>query len=336
MALIKCPDCGKMFSEYAERCPDCGCPTEDVKAANKEDDSPISQNIEVTAIDEQPSSNVADNLEDESVSQESIQPSTEDDESAVVEEKNHIHKWLGGVGFIAVLITIVFIIASPFFGSQKKDNDTAQEETAQIESLEGIEGNAFTEPRTYTYKDVWEVEMDDGDGNASNVEASLSVTIIFTPQSSVRIKYEVQDIDEWEGTYTTDGKTVTMNVQNVYDSARKEVVTAKLEGDKLVLDNNNVCGIFLLKRSGVSGKGDKEQQIFGRVQYIFQNLPNHKSIEEVDNTVFTPSFLTVLEKSNGYWDMLAASDGEELAFESAFFWYQGNEIDPDGKLISVC
>lgn len=32
MALIKCPDCGRMFSEYAECCPECGCPTEDAKA----------------------------------------------------------------------------------------------------------------------------------------------------------------------------------------------------------------------------------------------------------------------------------------------------------------
>lgn len=36
MALIKCPDCGKMFSEYAEHCPVCGCPVEYAKA-EKED-----------------------------------------------------------------------------------------------------------------------------------------------------------------------------------------------------------------------------------------------------------------------------------------------------------
>ena len=31
MALIKCPDCGKMFSEYADCCPECGCPTAKAK-----------------------------------------------------------------------------------------------------------------------------------------------------------------------------------------------------------------------------------------------------------------------------------------------------------------
>ncbi len=28
MALVKCPDCGKMFSERIAACPDCGCPVE--------------------------------------------------------------------------------------------------------------------------------------------------------------------------------------------------------------------------------------------------------------------------------------------------------------------
>ncbi len=31
MALIKCIECGKMFSEHAECCPECGCPIEDIK-----------------------------------------------------------------------------------------------------------------------------------------------------------------------------------------------------------------------------------------------------------------------------------------------------------------
>ena len=28
MPLIKCPECGKMISEYANACPNCGCPKE--------------------------------------------------------------------------------------------------------------------------------------------------------------------------------------------------------------------------------------------------------------------------------------------------------------------
>lgn len=33
MALIKCTECGKEFSDKASNCPNCGCPIEDVKAA---------------------------------------------------------------------------------------------------------------------------------------------------------------------------------------------------------------------------------------------------------------------------------------------------------------
>jgi len=36
MALLKCPDCGKMVSERASACPDCGCPREFFEAPNEE------------------------------------------------------------------------------------------------------------------------------------------------------------------------------------------------------------------------------------------------------------------------------------------------------------
>ncbi len=35
MSLIKCPECGKMFSEFAINCPECGCPTEKIKEITK-------------------------------------------------------------------------------------------------------------------------------------------------------------------------------------------------------------------------------------------------------------------------------------------------------------
>ena len=31
MALIKCPECGKEFSDKAQACPNCGCPTSEAK-----------------------------------------------------------------------------------------------------------------------------------------------------------------------------------------------------------------------------------------------------------------------------------------------------------------
>ena len=333
MALIKCPDCGKKFSEYAERCPDCGCPTKDAKAANIANDSPFSQPTEGGESNEQAQSLIDEKgVEGETVSQENVQPSTENDESNIEVQKT-IRKWLWCVGIMAVLI-VGFIIVYNSFDPQKDDEETIQEETDQIENPEEIEGNAFTEPRTYTYKTVWEEEIDDDDGR---VEASLSVTIAFSPNNSVRIEYEVQDFLEWEGTYSIEGQTITINVQQVYFPERKEVITAKLEGNKLVLDNNNVCGIVLLKRNGLSGQKDEEQELFGLAQYIFQNLPDHKSIVEVDNSIFSPTFLAVLEKANGYWDMLAASDDDVSisSIKTAFLWYRGNECDSEGKLVRI-
>lgn len=251
MALIKCPDCGKMFSEYAVRCPNCGCPTKDAKAANIVNASPIPKPTEeVEGNEQEPSLVDQKNIEGETVSQENVQPSTENDESNIEVQKT-IHKWIWCVGIMAVLL-VGFIIAYNSFGSQKKHNETPQEEIAQMESSKEIEGNAFTEPRTYSYKNVWDVEMDDGYGNPSTVEASESVTIKFSPNNSVRIEYEVQEFQEWEGTYSIEGQTITMNVQQVYVPERKEVITAKLDGNELALGHNNVCGVVKLKRSGVS------------------------------------------------------------------------------------
>lgn len=37
MALLKCPDCGKMVSERVTSCPDCGCPREYFESEKKEE-----------------------------------------------------------------------------------------------------------------------------------------------------------------------------------------------------------------------------------------------------------------------------------------------------------
>lgn len=42
MALIKCPECGKMFSEFAISCPECGCPIEKIKEISKNIEDNIS------------------------------------------------------------------------------------------------------------------------------------------------------------------------------------------------------------------------------------------------------------------------------------------------------
>ena len=57
MALIKCPDCGKEFSEYAECCPECGCPVDAAKENNvvaKPQEETIQSIREVSSPPQQP------------------------------------------------------------------------------------------------------------------------------------------------------------------------------------------------------------------------------------------------------------------------------------------
>lgn len=37
MALVKCPECNKEFSEHAECCPNCGCPMSVIKHKKEEE-----------------------------------------------------------------------------------------------------------------------------------------------------------------------------------------------------------------------------------------------------------------------------------------------------------
>lgn len=45
MALIKCPECGKEYSNLAAACPNCGCPTNHTIAANNEGETTIKKKI---------------------------------------------------------------------------------------------------------------------------------------------------------------------------------------------------------------------------------------------------------------------------------------------------
>ena len=56
MAMIKCPECGKDFSDKASACPNCGCPVSEILSANTENDNnsslakPISKSIQKQSI----------------------------------------------------------------------------------------------------------------------------------------------------------------------------------------------------------------------------------------------------------------------------------------------
>jgi len=109
MALIKCPDCGKMFSEYAECCPECGCPSEDAKAANVGNDV-VPHNVDDEKSKEQTPI-------DKTRLQETVQPATVED---VAEKKKFYFRWLGIIGILAI-----FVICGVFaYNSLVKKNKT--------------------------------------------------------------------------------------------------------------------------------------------------------------------------------------------------------------------
>ena len=54
MALIKCKECGKEFSDKATACPNCGCPIEQARP----DAEVATQNDDLTNIQSQPVNNI--------------------------------------------------------------------------------------------------------------------------------------------------------------------------------------------------------------------------------------------------------------------------------------
>lgn len=117
MALIKCPDCGKMFSEYAECCPECGCPVADAKAANKQDiyiptqsEESEKQNSKASYPDtskeeyekKDPTTPISDFISNESENNEGTE--LEEEETA-----NSFTKHLG-YGFLSALVIVLLII----------------------------------------------------------------------------------------------------------------------------------------------------------------------------------------------------------------------------------
>ena len=47
MALIKCPNCGKQYSEHAEKCPQCGLSYSDAEVKAKEKAEKIKKQLPI-------------------------------------------------------------------------------------------------------------------------------------------------------------------------------------------------------------------------------------------------------------------------------------------------
>ena len=125
MALIKCPDCGKMFSEHAECCPECGCPTEDAKAANVENDV-VPQNVYNEESKGQASI-------EKTRLQEAVQPVIVE---SIAEKKKSNYRRLGIMGILAILVIGgVFAYNSLVTKNKTPNNDNQSEGVILDDSL---------------------------------------------------------------------------------------------------------------------------------------------------------------------------------------------------------
>lgn len=112
MALIKCPECGTMFSEFASGCPKCACPVEIAKKEITKDEVSIESqflNSEVGHIER----------DDKHPTLENVAP--------MISKKNKKEKidfqMIGGVGF--VVITFILLIAFSFALNKNQGYDEA-------------------------------------------------------------------------------------------------------------------------------------------------------------------------------------------------------------------
>jgi hypothetical protein len=85
--------------------------------------------------------------------------------------------------------------------------------------------------------------------------------------------------------------------------------------------------------ANITEEPDKEEQILQRARYIFENLPDHKNLNDVDKTVFSPSFLIVLKQAFAILDELEGEDA--LDMDGLCYWYVGQDADDDDGLQDI-
>ena len=139
MALIKCPDCGKMFSGHAECCPECGCPTEDAKAVNMVDESPSQRIVEDEAPilngTVSPDSNDSEGTDLPNVVSDDVEKSSSLKEDNVVKEKEYNQNKSRRSRAILCILTAIaaIVIIGAFYLSRGKGATTSSSESASAE-----------------------------------------------------------------------------------------------------------------------------------------------------------------------------------------------------------
>lgn len=154
MALIKCPDCGKMFSEYADFCPECGCPVEDAKAANRLNDHSLPQSKE----SEFQKSSIAEGEKQNSITVlDSSNKEIEDNDEVEVEgedEQTHDFSKYYGYGILVVAVLVLLLIGLVNHCKSIPTASEAEVVTDTINSKEQTKEEQIIERANYIFKNI--------------------------------------------------------------------------------------------------------------------------------------------------------------------------------------
>lgn len=151
MALIKCTECGKEFSDKASACPNCGCPTKDV--LSELDRAEETLEAEPKSVDLPAPETPAAPIEPapQSASSEMIQPTTgnADAEKPCGKKKGH-----NGFQMLVGLFICFAILFTGFVVFSKKTNKNHQDTHTQTKTSDTYHssGSSSTSSSSYTKK----------------------------------------------------------------------------------------------------------------------------------------------------------------------------------------
>lgn len=240
MALIKCPDCGKMLSEFAECCPQCGCPIEDVKAESQiakipqescmKEPSPMNDEETGIEIKDAEKEEIAvlsetDSVEDLSICHEGKIDSDSVNDESVAETKTAplgtVKKKQIAIGFCCL---VVLILVGLLLYSKLNKNSVPQELVYLSNDLATFELYGSVKSVRYNLDSPIVVEFDEW-GNVdkmyriwNNDETNITSAIIKRNDNGQIIEYEWGEgygwYDELVYSYNNGDGTYCRNVSN--------------------------------------------------------------------------------------------------------------------------
>lgn len=141
MALISCPECGRMVSPNAEECPGCGAPIWELIAQDSfEKEVSDAETIENTASQNVDTNEHGSLLKEEPPKENSLK-------RKAVSQKNHWKPWIIAVAFMSIIAVLIFV----FF--LKKEN--VQPMTQQIDNTTTVKNESQSVPETTLHLNLY-------------------------------------------------------------------------------------------------------------------------------------------------------------------------------------